>query len=134
MAAYTLAREFNKIVALGLHDLDSNLYHAHFIDHFTRLSGAAIIRSKDPHIVLNKFLQLWVSLYDSPRKVFLGSGREFNNKQFRDMAESFNVRVTTTAAESPWSNGFCERHNAILTEILLKIKEESACDLNTALS
>ena len=40
----------------------------------------------------------------------------------------------TTAAESPWSNGLCECHNAILAEILLKIKEESACDLNTALS
>ena len=50
------------------------------------------------------------------------------------MAESFNIRVTTTAAESPWSSGLCEHHNAILTEILLKIKEDSACDLNTALS
>ena len=50
------------------------------------------------------------------------------------MAGSFNIRVTTTAAESPWSNGLCECHNAILTEILLKIKEESACDLNTTLS
>ena len=52
-----LAREFNGTVALDLHELDSNLYCAHFIDHFTRLSVAAIIRSKDPGIVLNKFLQ-----------------------------------------------------------------------------
>ena len=50
------------------------------------------------------------------------------------MAESFDIQVTTTAAESPWSNGLCEHHNAILTEILLKIEEDSACDLNTALS
>ena len=63
------------------------------------------------------------------------SGRQFNNEQFRDMAESFIIRVmTTAAAESAWSNGRCECHNAILTEILLNIKEESACDLNTALS
>ena len=57
-----------------------------------------------------------------------------NNEQFKEMAESFNIRATTTAAESPWSNGLCECHNAILSEILLKIKEESACDLNTTLS
>ena len=50
------------------------------------------------------------------------------------MAESFNIRVMTTAAESPWSNGLREHHNAILTEMLLKIKEASVCDLNTALS
>ena len=48
VVAYLLAREFNETVALNLHELDSNdLYYAHFIDHFTRLSGAAIIRSKD---------------------------------------------------------------------------------------
>ena len=135
VAACPLARECNETVALDLHELDNNLYYAHCTDHFTRLIGLiAIIRSKDPGIVLNKFLQHWVSLYGSPRKVLSDSGGEFNNEQFRDMAESFNIRVTTTAAESPWSNWLCERHNAMLTEILLKIKEESACDLNTPLS
>ena len=57
MVAYPLAREFNETVALDLHELDNNLYYAHFIGHFTRLIGAAIIRSKDPGIVLSKFLQ-----------------------------------------------------------------------------
>ena len=56
------------------HELDNNLHYTHFIDHFTRLSGAAKIRSKDPCIVLNKFLQHWVSLYSSPRKVLSDSG------------------------------------------------------------
>ena len=73
------------------HELDNNLYYAHFIDHFTRLSGATIIRSKYPGIVLNKFLQHWVSLYGSPRKVLSDNGGEFNNEQFRDMEESFNI-------------------------------------------
>ena len=77
VVAYPLAREFNETVALDLHELDSNLYYFHF-DHFTTLSGAAIIRSKDPGIVLNKFLQHWVSLYGSPRKVLSGNGGEFN--------------------------------------------------------
>ena len=43
VVAYLLAGEFNETVALDLHELDSNLYYAHFIDHFTRLNGAAII-------------------------------------------------------------------------------------------
>ena len=81
---------------------------------------------------MNKFLQHWVCLYGSPRKVLSDNGGEFNKEQFRDMAENFDIQVMTTAAKSLWSNGLCERHNAILSEILLKIKEESACDLNTA--
>ena len=65
VVAYPLAREFNETVVLDLHELDSNLYYAHFLDHVTRLlSGAATIGSKDPGIVLNKFLQHWVSLHD----------------------------------------------------------------------
>ena len=31
---YPLAREFYETVALDLHELDSNLHYAHFIDHF----------------------------------------------------------------------------------------------------
>ena len=61
---------------------------------FTRLSGAAIIRSKDPGIVLNKFLQHWVSLYGSPGKVVSDNGGELNNEQFRHMSESFNPSGT----------------------------------------
>ena len=34
------------------------------------------------------------------------------------------VKISTTPAESPWCNGICERHNAILTELLLKVKED----------
>ena len=33
-----------------------------------------------------------------------------------------------------YSNGLCERHNYILTETLLKIKEEGKCDWETALA
>ena len=36
--------------------------------------------------------------------------------------KNFNIKIKTTAAESPWSNGICERHNAIITETLLKVK------------
>ena len=37
------------------------------------------------------------------------------------MAENFGIVVKCTAANSPWSNGSCERHNATLTETYLKL-------------
>ena len=38
------------------------------------------------------------------------------------------MKVTTTAAEAPWSNSICERHNAIITDICLKVKNDTNCD------
>ena len=55
-------------------------------------------------------------------------GEEFNNESVRDMCENFDTEVVTTPGYSPWSNGTCERHNLILTEILVKLKESHGYD------
>ena len=34
------------------------------------------------------------------------------------------MKVKTTVAEAPSSNGICERHNAIITDIILKVRNE----------
>ena len=48
--------------------------------------------------------------------------------------ENFNIKTKTTTAESPWNNGICERHNAIITETLLKVKGDWEIALAQALS
>ena len=40
----------------------------------------------------------------------------------------------TTAAQSPWSNGLVERHNATLAETLHKVLAEQKTDFETALA
>ena len=50
------------------------------------------------------------------------------------MGEAFNVNVITTAAESPWANGLCERYNAVLGEMVNKILEEVDCTLSVAVA
>ena len=52
------------------------------------------------------------------------NGGEFNNTLFTNMAELFNINVKPTAAESPWSNGMVERHNAILAKTIEKLSLE----------
>ena len=37
------------------------------------------------------------------------------------MVEMFKINVKRTAAESPWSNGMVERHNAILAKTIEKL-------------
>ena len=43
------------------------------------------------------------------------------------------MKVKTTAPEAPWSNSICERHNAIITDITLKVKNDTNCDWETDL-
>ena len=50
------------------------------------------------------------------------------------MYEKFNVKIQTTSSKSPWSNGLCEHHNQTLTTTLLKVKDDTGCHYETALS
>ena len=56
-------------------------------------------------------------------KILTDNGGEFNNKELRDMNENLNTEVLATAAESPWSNGICERHNVVIGHMIDKIKD-----------
>lgn len=83
---------------------------------------------------MNKFVTHWISIHGPPRKVFCDNGLEFNNQEFGDMAENFNIEVKTSAAYSPWSCGIVERHNKVLKEILIEVKAEYNFDWYVALA
>ena len=125
---------FNEIVAMDLHQLSDNLWYLHFIDEFPRFSNGVVIKSKQSNVIIQNFLKHWISIFGTPISVFSDNGGEFVSKDFIDFCENFNIKIKTTAAESPWSNGICERHNASITETLLKVKEDSKCDWDTALA
>ena len=50
------------------------------------------------------------------------------------MNEKLGIETCTTAAESPFSNGVCERHNAVIAEAMKKTIEEEKCDPEIALA
>ena len=75
------------------------------------------------------FLKHCINLFGSPNIVFSGNGGEFI-----DFCETFIMKVKTAAAEAPWSNGICEHHNVIITDIILKVKNDINCDWETALA
>ena len=49
------------------------------------------------------------------------------------MAERWNIKLLATAAESPWSNGLCEKTVGLLKESLRKMKDDEEVDLSVAL-
>ena len=57
-----------------------------------------------------KIFQIWISVFDSPKKFLVYNGGEFNNHEFISLCENVNIHICATAAEAPWSNGLLERH------------------------
>ena len=50
------------------------------------------------------------------------------------MAENFNIKLLCTAAESPWSNGVCERLNAVIGRGVERVIADTECDVEVALA
>ena len=55
-----------------------------------------------------------MGIFDHPNKILVDNGGESDNIDFQKLCVNFNIRICTTAVESPWSNDLIERHNAVL--------------------
>ena len=75
---------------------------------------------------------LWIRVFGCPDQVLVDTGGEFANREFLDMCDKCNVRILTTAAESPWSNGLIEKHNGVLGSMITKMIEEDPMDIKLA--
>ena len=127
------ATKFNETVAMDLKFFNGKII-LHLIDHLTRFSSAIVCKSKEPKEIISGIIKAWIGIFGPPEKFLTDNGGEFANAHFLELAESFNIRVMSTAAESPWSNGLVERHNATLAEMLQKIVEEQKTTLEVALA
>ena len=126
-----LTEDYNNTVAVVLHELDRNAWYFHMIDEYTRFSAVVIIRSKQASVIVDSFMKHWIAIHGPPTVVLSDNGSEFNNEEFLDMCE---IKVKTTAADSPWSNGLCERHNQTLTNIMQKVRaDKEGMDFETSL-
>ena len=52
---------------------------------------------------------MWANTFGVPDKILTDNRGEFNNEELHDMSENLNTEGLATAAESPWSNGICNR-------------------------
>lgn len=104
------------------------------IDIATRFSRAAIIHSKEKKVIGDKLIESWIGTsLGIPKKIMCDNGGEWMNNEFMDFCEYMNIRVMTTAAESPLSNGICERNHAVIDESVRKIRaDQPDCVLTVA--
>ena len=133
VVGFSLAKRFNETVSLDLKEIDGTRI-LHLIDNFTRFSVAGRVKSKDSSEIISVIFKLWIAYFGPPSYFLSDNGREFDNEHFRDMAQNLNIIVLPTAAQSPWSNGICERHNAIIGSTVKKIIEDVGCSFDLALA
>ena len=130
--SFPLASMFNEVVALDLKFIDQEII-LHMVDHATRYSQATVIPNKKKQTVIQALLDNWIAIFGPPGKYLSDNGGEFVNDEMIQLAEKFNITLMTTAAESPWSNGLCERHNAVLANLICKAKREYNISTKAAL-
>ena len=134
IVSMALANAFNHVVAMDLIILGHGKYILHLIDLFSRFSAACIRTSKRQEVIVDAILKIWISYFGSPGRFLADNGGEFANAEYNDMCEAFGIEMMKTAAESPWANGVCERHNGVLKESVLKVIEDSKCSPETAIA
>ena len=93
-----------------------------------------MLTNKKPESVVSALFSKWISTFGAPRKFLSDNGGEFNNELMRCLGDHFGVNLMCTAAESPWSNGICERLNCIIGISVQKIVSDTKCNLTVALS
>ena len=133
IVALPLASKFNQVVAMDLKSFGDG-YFLVLVDHATRYCASAYICNKKPATVVQALFMIWISLFGPPSKFLSDNGGEFQNCEMRQLGETFNIKLMTTAAESPWSNGICEKLNGVLAQSVRKVMDESSCDVRTALA
>ena len=124
-----IARQFNEVVCMDLFEFETKkVWVLHFIDAFSRRSNAVFIKTKKDTEIIKHMYTSWIKHHGSPKRFLTDNGGEFANEKYKEMNEKLNIEVCHTAAESPWSNGMVERHNAVLKECLQKTITDTKCD------
>ena len=132
VVGFPLASEFNQVVAMDIKFI-SGTPVLHMIDHATRYSMASRVRNKKPETIIDCVLNHWIRIFGPPQYFLTDNGGEFINDTLLELCEKFNIELKTTAAESAWSNGLCERHNAVIGDNVSKIMADCKCSMDIAI-
>lgn len=115
---------FNEALAVDLLFENGNIPVLHTIDMHSRFSKCTVLPNKTSSAVCTAFLQ-WVVTFGAPARVLADGGGEFDSDLWPLLGDLFGTQMDSTAAQAPWSNGVCERHNAAVRKTLGKLRADS---------
>ena len=122
--ALPMASRFNEKVAMDLKKWQ-NRWILHLVDMWSRFSVSVFIQRKKPCEVIDKIMMCWVGAgFGVMEAILSDNGGEFSSDEMREVCSILNVETYTTAAESPFQNGLCERNHAVIDSMLVKLEEQ----------
>ena len=97
----------------------------HLIDMWSRITVSVFIDPKRPSDVIDNIMLHWVGAgFGIMKSILTNNGGEFSSNEMREVCRILNVQISTTAANSPFQNGLCERIHATMDTMLLKLREQ----------
>jgi len=120
VVALPMARSFNEKVAMDLKYWNGR-WILHLIDMFSRYTISVFVHRKDSTTILCAIIDNWIGYFGIMQGIFTDNGGEFRNDELRELGSVLNFEIKTTAAESPFQNGLCEKNHAIVDLILSKL-------------
>ena len=120
-----MAAQFNEKVAMDLKQR-SGRWILHIIDMWSRYTISVFFDRKRSNNVINAIMQHWIGIFGVMGSIMTDNEGEFSSDEMREIMSILNVRLITTAAESPFQNGLCERMHAVTDMMLLKLQEDNA--------
>lgn len=124
VVALPAARFFNEKVSMDLKKWN-NKWILHMIDMWSRFTLSVFVNRKLSSCIIDKVVENWIGTFGVMRSIMTDNGGEFNNDEMRDVCSVLDVEVVTTAAESPFQNGLCEKVHSITDGMLTKLKADN---------
>ena len=126
--AMPMSTDFNQTVTMDLKIWKGKII-LYMIDSFTRYTVATVIKKKEPEIIVNAMMDKWIQYFGKMDGILTDNGGEFSSHLMREVLSLLDILDHTTGAESPWSNGLCERNHALVDNILQSVMRDYQ-DLN----
>ena len=121
--ALPLSQDFNDKVAMDLKSWQGQ-WILHVIDLWSRYTQSTFISRKRPSDVIHAVLTMWCGIFGFMKGLLTDNGGEFVSEEMLEVESLLNLEVLSTAAESPFQNGICERNHQVVDAILLKLTKD----------
>jgi len=117
------ATAFNEALAADLLFLSAGRPVLHVIDMYSRYSKCTLLPNQTA-VAVGDALLSWIVSFGAPLRLLSDGGGEFDSDLTRLVADRFGIFLDQTSAQAPWSNGMCERHNAVLKHTYTKLQAD----------
>ena len=90
-------------------------------DYFTKWVEALGVPDVEAETVARVLMVGFLARFSLPKQIHSNQGSQFESKLFQSLCKLLGIDKTHTATYHPQSNGFIERYNMILENILSKL-------------